>query len=390
MANVYAIGITPGRTIMDFEAGLEKEVQFKVLNDQGKDMKVLLYVEGEFSKNIQIKEKVIEFKKDESEKVLSYKFKLPKEKIKPGEHITSIIAMEIPSNQSVNGTFIGATVAVATQLKIDVPYPGKYINGNLIINEDKNKKSVNFYIQLKSYGTENVAKVEATIDVYDQSGTKITSLKTNSVALPSGKKKEIITSWDKNFKAGKYTAKVSLIYDGIVDNFEKEFSIGSEDIEFVGISVGDFRLGDIAKFNILVENKWSEELKNTYAQMLILDENQNSIDEFKSASIDILPLEISNLEAYWDTLRVKEGDYFVKLILHYLDKSLEKDFKIKVMTDKIEIKDFGSLSGRAVSGATSGKTTAIVIILVILLVLINLAWFLYLRRKKKLKGKTSR
>ena len=51
---VNAIGVSPGRTTINFESGLQKDVEFTVFNNEKKDMNVVFYVEGEFTASDEI------------------------------------------------------------------------------------------------------------------------------------------------------------------------------------------------------------------------------------------------------------------------------------------------------------------------------------------------
>jgi len=128
--NIMAIGITPGRTTIDFEAGLEKEIEFKVINNEHKNMRVSLFSMMEDGLgSIILFEDYLDFEPSESEKILRYKIKLPAE-LTPGLHIGEIIAVETPRASEAD-TFVGATIAVVSQLYIYVPCPGKCIEADL-------------------------------------------------------------------------------------------------------------------------------------------------------------------------------------------------------------------------------------------------------------------
>lgn len=43
----YALGISPARTTVDFSPGMEKTVQFTVVNSEHKEMELILYTQGE-------------------------------------------------------------------------------------------------------------------------------------------------------------------------------------------------------------------------------------------------------------------------------------------------------------------------------------------------------
>src|SRR3989338_2920982 len=64
--NVLALGITPGRTTINFEPGLKKEVQFSVLNAENKEMEVVFFVQGELNESIKLHKAKEKFKAEES------------------------------------------------------------------------------------------------------------------------------------------------------------------------------------------------------------------------------------------------------------------------------------------------------------------------------------
>ena len=140
-----------------------------------------------------------------------------------------------------------------------------------------------------------------------------------------------------------------------------------------------FKLGEVAKFNILVENKWSEKIKDVYTDLLI-SEGGEEIGRFKSASEDIDSLSKQELTAYWDTAGVKVGEYDAKIALYYDDKVVEKDMKTKVSLNSIS---FSGFTGAVVGENGSNKNLFIGII--VILVLINLSWFIYFKIKNKKK-----
>ena len=123
--NLSALGITPGRTIIDFSPNLEKEIQFTIFNSQNKDMNVAFVIKGELEKIVKLKEKVVHFNSSENSKLFKYKFKLPP-KLDSGLHKIDISAIEIPEYIGEE-LLIKSTVSVVTQIYIYVPYPGKYV-----------------------------------------------------------------------------------------------------------------------------------------------------------------------------------------------------------------------------------------------------------------------
>ena len=284
--NVLALGITPGRTTVNFEPGLEREVQFSVLNNEQKDMEVILFIQGELNGSISLFENKIEFKKDENSKGFRYKVKLP-EKLEPGLHIAEIVALEIPKVSGEESTFVGATVAVVTQLFVYVPYPGKYVEFDLNVLDAEQGHTANFVIPVVSRGKLGIGEVRAIIDIYTVLNEKVATLETDYTSLQAGGRTELSAQWLVNANSGRYLAKLTVFYDGESKSMEKEFSIGESALSIESILVNEFSLGEIAKLQILVENKWNQELKGVFANLIVYNNEDDIMADVKSSAEDI-------------------------------------------------------------------------------------------------------
>ena len=113
LGEAAALGITPGRTTINFEPGLKKEISFSVINSEHKDMAVLLTVRGELNQSVALSELYTEFSSREETKTLTYDISLPERFEKPGLHEAEIVALELPKDFRTKGTFVGATLAAA-------------------------------------------------------------------------------------------------------------------------------------------------------------------------------------------------------------------------------------------------------------------------------------
>lgn len=393
--NVLALGISPGRTTLDFEPGLEKEIQFTLHNEGRESKTIILDVQGELASYIHIKEKYINFAKGETEKTLSYKVKLPNS-LPPGVRTGALVAVEIPeiSGKVIQESFIGATVAVATQLNVLVPIPGKYIETSISFSEANKDQVMNFFVSVLNKGTESIANVYAVIDILSSTNEKIATLKTNAASIKPKLGTELVAKWKASINPGKYTARVSILWDGETTYLEKTFNVGEMTLELKDVYVKNFELGEIAKFEILVDNKWGEEIKDVFAKVTMI-RGSDVIAQFKSANADIPALETKNLIAYWDTAGINPGEYTSTLELNYEGKTLTHKLDTKISLNKIEFGGIG-VTGAAVSPSEEKSNLSLLLIVgVIVLILINIGWFIYFKKRKKKKtekkkvGKTS-
>ena len=379
-ANVFALGITPGRTTLDFSPGEKRTLEVTVINSDSKDVTLVVFLRGELNQSIALSESKFHMSSKEKERKLKFDFSFPGD-LSPGLHTVDVVVMEsAESGQSASPVVIGAALAVATQVSVYVPYPGKYAEAVLVVSGNNEHKK--FVISAIGRGKEGIDKMSANIEIYDGNGKRIKKLDTNSVSLPSGEKKEVTAEWNVDAPLGEYIAKAVLDYDGSKVLLEKEFEVGDLLLDLVQIFVKDFTLGGVAKFNMVVKNKWSEPITNAYAEMRIYDKDLNELDDLKSSTYDIPPGLQTTMVYYWDTKNILEGLYNANVILYYAGKKTQQDLKLDVGQNKIDVIGLGYvISSEESSG--NGSLTTILIIVVGFLVLVNIAWFLMWRKRHK-------
>ena len=119
--------------------------------------------------------------------------------------------------------------------------------------------------------------------------------------IKSKDRKELTAAWIANVSLGDYKAVAVVNYDNLETTTESNFVIGDFFIKPLDISVKNFKLGQVGKFNILVENLANREIKDATAKLLLFDENENKVMDIKSTPIEIEALSKKELIAYWDT-----------------------------------------------------------------------------------------
>lgn len=379
MSLVSAIGITPGRTTINFEPGLSKEVSFSVLNSADKDMTIVFAVKGDLAEYITLSETQTQFSSSEVSKSFTYSINLPESIGAPGLHKTEIVALEIQEGIKDGGTFVGAVVGVITQLHVYVPYPNKYLEAEVNVVESQGKTL--FLVPVTNRGKLDIVNAKATIDIYTGADEKIDTIETNTEGVLSLERKELVAEWDSVVNPGRYKAIVSVRYDNEVTTVWKEFNLGEMFLEILEVVVRDFELGEIAKFNALIENKWSSNLQEIYLNILVYNHEGEIMADFKSPTYDVDALSKSEVVAYWDTGGVHEGTYDGKLILKYGEKSTERNIQMKITDDSIEV--IGLTGHVVVKKGGLFNMNNILIILVVILILANIFWFVVIKRMKR-------
>ena len=381
VSSVCALGVTPARTTLDFEPGLSRSVDFDILNSGSEDMKIVFSAQGELAEYISLGVSEAEISAVEGSRSFSYNLNLPSE-LTPGLHTGEVFALQLPSGATSEGSQILATLAVRTQVHLYVPYPGKYANAKMYVYGADVGEEVRFVIPVVSAGEFDLTSVRANVDVYNKLGEKVASFNTDSVSVASGARKELVYNWKADVPIGDYIAKASLIYDDGTLDLEEQFSVGSKELELQEISVNDFSLGEIAKLEMLVENKWSEPIGGAYVETKIMNDRGGVVSSFKSASYDVGALAKEVFVSYWDTAGVKVGTYETEVAINYADKSSKKGLRFDVEKNKLTVIGLGYVIS-ADSGGDSNTLMYLLIGAVVVLILINLLWFFLFRKRFK-------
>jgi hypothetical protein len=376
---VIGLGITPGRTTIDYVSGLEEEVSFSIVNNEHKDMQVVLTVQGELAESVTLFDNLIEFLPSEESKSFKYKISLPSYiASEDGLHTAEIVALEVPKAGN-QGTFVGATVAVVSQIHVYVPCPDKCIDSDIVILDGEQNTTATFIIPVINRGQLGIGDVRAIIDIYSKLNEKIDSIETDFKSVDSGQRTELSAKWPVTVNVGEYIAKVTVFYDGKSKSFEKIFSIGTQSLSIESILVNEFTLGEIAKLQILVENKWNQDLKEVFANLLVYNNANQVMADVRSATETVPALSKKELIAYWDTIGLREGEYNGELFVRYgQTRSTDRNLLLRVSPNNLQITGVGFAIRP--SGRGGINITTILMILVILMLIVNLAWFVFFRR----------
>lgn len=224
LPNVIGLGITPARTTVNFEPGLEKEVSISVVNSEGKDISLVVDVQGELAEYVTLQENSFSMSASQSSKGVDYSVKLPSE-LTPGLHTAEIVVLQSPDAGDLGDAFIGAALAIVSQLYVYVPYLGKYAEADLsILNLDDG--NVQFIIPVISRGEFDLTSVKASIEVFTSLNKKIVTLNTNEIEILSQERKEVTALWNtSDVNAGPYRAVATLVYDEDTLALEKNFNV---------------------------------------------------------------------------------------------------------------------------------------------------------------------
>ena len=238
-----------------------------------------------------------------------------------------------------------------------------------------------FFIPVINRGKERIDKGKLKVDIYS-GGEIVQTLKSNETTIGPLEREELILEWATDVE-GIYKAVITFDYDGEIVQLEKDFNVGMDILEVAQIYVKDFQLGEIAKFNVMLDNNAEEEFKNVYFSISVYDEEGGIVGNFKSPTSESLPLGRSEISAYWDTEDMDVNAYNAKFELVYDGGKIERNIQIAVEEDKIIVT---GATGYAIVGGGSGyltKNLLIFVIIILVIIIAVLVIILKLRKKQK-------
>jgi hypothetical protein len=317
--SVDAIGLAHGPLKYNFEPNGVIEVSFRVLGHNNID-DVRIKMDGALKEYATITDI------DENDRFW-VTINLPEYIEEPGDHKVSILVYE--ESQSYGA--VGTKTEVINEIKVFVPFDGKYIKLNSFTakNIAVGEKG-SFVASVQNLGNAKIDAFYINVDIYDNSTNEIVeSINSNIISLDSFASNSVEAVWANTPESnGLYYAKATINYDGQTIEAEDNFRVGELLVEIFGFSEELVR-SNTEPFDITVESKWNSEVKDVYASVII-----NEV-EFKSFPVDLPPWESQTMTAYVDTSKLDVGEiYPVDIVIHYSGKTSTQSGEVEIIPSK--------------------------------------------------------
>ena len=369
-----ALGVIPSSHHVDYGPGEDYTYRLKIVNNGGEAARVTLEAEGDLEPYLSLSQEELSFRQGETEKFVTITLSQPSSSARRGEVTGRVIVRE----QAAAGGQIGATVAVASKLTLLIPYEGAYAESKLYVGKFTPGQRGNFVVEVKNKGDEDVTDAQVFLKVRRATtGKEVASLTSDTRRVAAGGLKHFSLPWEADVPPGNYKAAATTVYADESAEEEKTFRVGEAAVTVDDITVKDFSLGGIAKFDILLRNEWGGPLEGVYATIHVRDDD-SSYASSTTQSVDLKPLQAKRVNAYWDTENVVPGKYEMDVTTFYKDKTTKKTIPITVKQDDIKTGATGQ-----VTASEDGEDAAIYLLVVLVLVVLVTNILLF----RKLKGK---
>jgi hypothetical protein len=318
--NVYALGLTPAKVIVNFQPDSEFDVKFTVLGS-GKPLKV--YADGPFKEYVSFDKENVTGGQSFTANVY-----LPTETKNYGDNRLYIRVEEIP--EATQG--IGTKLSVGALILIKVPYPGQYAEiFRYNVNDVNVGEPVNISIIVVNLGQENIAaNAKTTIKNSRNETVEVIDLGNRFIDTTN---QEIFTYLldTSSYRPGTYNTTAIVDYGQELLKEEKGFRIGTL---FVNITnyTRKVEQGKISKFMIRIKSKWNDDIENVYATVNVT-KGGNSTDFFKTPSISLNAWNEAELFGFLNAENVKAGIYGINISLFYNGEVTSKIAEVEITKD---------------------------------------------------------
>src|SRR3989338_11623617 len=220
---VSALGISPAIGEIDFLPGGTREITYSVYTEDPA-AEIEVFAGGDLLEYVILSEKKLigggNFK---------FSIKFPDNIDRPGLHKIGIGAREVSGLNE--DEFIGTKVEIIGVVKVNVPYPVKYVEIDLNIKDGNNDGGIPLEVSVSNKGKENL-DVNAHVEFYEnvgnfRKGKMVYDMLFRPFFLEAGKDKSLKKGLNTtDFKAGNYIAEAVVNYGDEV-RVNRTFRIGS-------------------------------------------------------------------------------------------------------------------------------------------------------------------
>lgn len=376
-----AIGIRPAKTSIESENIQQYSGEFWVVNNEGRNFQVKIYVEGEMSEYVTLTHKTINFKDDDDAQKVEFEINLP-DIVPPGTSTANIVVEEeIYGNQP---NVISSKVVLKHKIIITGPYPDKYVKAKLNFNEVGDK--VEFVSEVENLGKKDIDTLQTTFYINDRKQEKH-ELKTEEISLSTTENKLLKTTLDKElFLQGEFEVSAITTYDDQKVEVIKNLLVGRPEVEVTYFDPY-FVANKINQYSMDLLNLWNKQVENVYVDVEVKNEAGEKVDMFRTKSVDIEGLMGKRIQDYFDARNKDPGSYSFDMIVNFWNtyKMEQKTFHSEILTqEEYEKLDLAppNLVGLAV-GNSNGGVYKIIVWVMLGVLLAGIAFFFLWRKMSK-------
>lgn len=325
VTNVFAIGIYPSSSSVDFTPNMQIYDKFTIHNNGNESMNIKLTKDGDLIQYVSFSNENYLIQPDER-KEFYYLISLPP-KLTPGKNSLRLGIVQIPDEAEGLSVAIG----VETIISVNVPYPPQYIISDVFVTNTIPQKTTDFNITISSMGIEDVT-ASGKLFILDFFGDVVYSKDLGNNTFFSQTTSVIEERIDiANLVNGSYSAIVEFEYGFELASDKKQFSIGKPIISITSIKKQFMRQGEPGKIIVGLQNNYKGNVSFAASKLYIKDQ------VIKLDPMVLEPFENKTIEFQIETKYFQYGTYNTILEIPYESEIIEEDVSIFIFPRNIAI-----------------------------------------------------
>jgi hypothetical protein len=314
-----SLGISPPKLKYDFSPGETIEVTFRVYSDHP-DRTYSFDIVGDLKDYVVLStDKLVgggEFKAF---------LTLPDNLSKPGENNAIIWVKE---GASSTGGALGTSLNVGGIIIVFMPFPGKYAEVSMSVPNGNVNELIPVWTNVVSKGEDEIT-VDVKMNFYNDKNELIDKIQFTPVNLKTNEERIFQSELNTDgYKAGTYWAESVVDYGEGINKVNRTFRVGSLFVNVTNFTQ-ELPLGGIKKFNVDIESKWNDPIREVFAIVNITREGESFAD-FQTPSVSLAGWEIKRLEGFIETDGL-ESEYDSEIVLHYSGQTTVVNGKLKII-----------------------------------------------------------
>ncbi|MBW2990818.1 hypothetical protein KY348_03870 [Candidatus Woesearchaeota archaeon] len=326
LAFVSGIGVSPAGKTINFQPNTNVELKFNIINSEQNTFEARLMVIGELAPIIFFEKDIVNVNASDYRTPFKTIIKFPSE-MEPGIHKGMIeINPELPG---VGDKMFAAYIAPQIPVSVRVPYPSKYADIRLAVLDVDEGTPVPIYIEFDNFGSEDILRAGAQVEVYSPEQELIATLSTPEVSIKKGSMKKAQAQPSPILRKGLYSAVVKAQYDNIDKVIRTNFTIKEPVVRIKKLLTKELAQNQINKVVFEAYNEWNTEL--AIGGFIEIDEKKSEMPVFELGMN-----EKKEITGFFDTTGLALGEYNMSIALVYAGQIKTDTFLVKI-SKKIKI-----------------------------------------------------
>jgi hypothetical protein len=314
-SGVFGASVSPGSYSVDFEPGYSGDFSFEFGFSEGAEAE--LYVSGDLAEYVTLDKETLV-----GGGVVVATLNLPSELDLSGVNRIRVGALQKGNEDSG----MGVVSDVRGIIKVNVPYPGSYIELDLKAPNANAGEIVNLSVEIFNRGEEDVT-ISSTIQIFKE-GSLVENINLGNTNVALMTSTIIESPFDSSgLSPGNYSAVVSGEYGaGLKVTEENPFRLGEIFVRIVNYS-REFREDKLERFNIEVESYYNNLIGDLYAEVKVVGVADAG---FITPVGELRAWRVKTIEGFLDTSDIDSEDFQAEIILHYMDETTSETVDLKL------------------------------------------------------------